>query len=111
MVLASRGAANLALPYAYFLSASPAIIPVIYVVNNRPRLLAKFLKTSAFFFALYLIYELTALELGQWYFPGQYVGWVELRGVRFPLEELFFWMILSAFTILALYEGFVDDEK
>lgn len=71
----------------------------------------KFIKTGVFFFMLYLIYELTAVNLGQWYFPGEYVGWVELAGARFPFEELFFWMMLSSSAVLALYEGFVDDKK
>jgi hypothetical protein len=97
--------------YAYFLLASPSIIPIAYVLYEQPRLFLKFLKTGLFFFMLYLIYELTAVKLGQWYFPGEYVGWVELVGIRFPFEELLFWMMLSNFAVLSIYEGFVDDAK
>jgi hypothetical protein len=99
------------LPYAYFLLALPAIIPVGYVLRYYPKLSLKFFKTGIFFFFLFFIYELTAVKLGQWYFSGQYIGWVELIGLKFPLEELFFWMILSSFAVLSLYEGFVDDSK
>ena len=99
------------LRYAYFFLALPGIIPIIWVIKKYPTLFIKFFKTGTFFFMLFLIYELTAIKLGQWYFPGEYVGWVELAGLRFPFEELFFWMMLSSFTVLALYEGFVDDEK
>ncbi len=102
---------RLIFPYAYFITALPALIPVSYVIKNRPNLIIKFLKTSIFFFMICLIYELLAIKLGQWYFAGQYVGWVELNGIRFPFEELFFWMSLCSFVTLSIYEGYVDDDK
>jgi len=101
----------LRLPYAYFILALPSIIPVVYVAKIDPYLLVKFVKAGGFFFILYLIYEITALKLGQWYFPGEYIGFVKLAGVQFPFEELLFWIILSSTAILSLYEGFVDNEK
>lgn len=97
--------------YAYFFSVSPVIIPIVYVLKYRPGMIMKFIKTGAFFFMLCLIYELTAVSLGQWYFPGQYIGWVELMGIRFPFEELLFWMGVGPFAVLSLYEGFVDDDR
>jgi len=97
--------------YAYFFSAIPIFFPLVYVLRKDPNLFMKFFKTSAFFFMLYLLYEITAMKLGSWYFPGQYIGWVELMGIRFPLEELIFWMSVSTFGVLSLYEFSVDDEK
>ncbi|MBU1036736.1 hypothetical protein KKF32_01705 [Patescibacteria group bacterium] len=97
--------------YAYFFLALPSIIPIVLVIKRYPALFIKFFKTGLFFFMLFLIYELTAVKLGQWYFPGEYIGWIELVGLRFPFEELFFWMMLSNFTVLSLYEFFVDDSK
>ena len=109
--LAIKNKEQLLISHAYFFSAIPAFVPVIYVLAKRPNLVPKFLKTSFFFFMLYLAYELTAIKLGQWYFPGQYIGWVELIDIKFPLEELLFWMGLGSFTVLSLYEGFIDDDK
>lgn len=100
-----------AVKYAYFIFASLGLIPVVYMLGKHSQLFPKFLKTAAFFFILCLIYEITALKLGQWYFPGQYVGFVMIGGVVFPFEELFFWMTISTFSVLSMYEGFVDDEK
>lgn len=97
--------------YAYFFTALPAIIPVAWVIKWYPKLAVKFFKTSSFFFVMFLIYELTAVKLGQWYFPGEYIGWVELMGLRFPIEELLVWMTIGSYVVLAIYEGFVDDEK
>jgi len=60
---------------------------------------------------LFLIYELTAVKLEQWHFPGQYIGWIDLFGLKFPFEELLFWMGLSSFVVLSIYEGFIDNDK
>lgn len=97
--------------HAYFLSALPTLIPVFYVFKKRSDLVLKFIKTGAFFFMLYLAYELTAIKLSQWYFSGEYVGFVKILGLEFPFEELLFWMGLSPFVVLSLYEGFVDNAK
>ena len=102
---------RLLFPYAYFLLGLSALIPVLYVLKSWPHLIPKFVKTSIFFFFLYLIYELTAVHLGQWYFPGEYIGWVRIEGIEFPLEELLFWMGASTLVVLSLYEGLVDDRK
>lgn len=111
IVLAIVNKETLLFNKAYFFMALPGFIPVVYVIKKRPNLILKFIKTGVFFFMLFLIYELTAIKLGQWYFPGEYIGFVELFGLRFPFEELLFWMGLSPFAVLSIYEGFVDNDK
>lgn len=101
----------LKLDYAYFGLGICALIPFTVLVIRKPSLLGKFIKVSAFFFFLYLSFELTALKLDQWRFPGQYIGTVELFGFAFPFEEFFFWILMSSTIVLAYYELFVDDEK
>ena len=103
----------LSISYAYSFILTPVIIPIGYVFIKRPNLVPKFLKTGIFFFMVFLIHELTAIHLGQWHFLGtnQYVGWVELFGLGFPFEELLFWMGLSPFVVLAIYEGCVDNNR
>lgn len=110
-ILAIKSIDSLTFPYAYFFAALPAVIPVAYVLIKKPGLIIKFLKTSFFFFMLCLVYELIAVKLGQWYFPGQYIGMVKIIGIEFPFEELFFWMTISTSVVLSIYEGFVDDGK
>lgn len=97
--------------YAYLFLGLFALIPFIILVFRKPALLGKFVKVSAFFFFLYLVFEITSLKLGQWNFPGQYIGTVQLFGVIFPFEEFFFWILMSSTIVLAYYELFVDDEK
>lgn len=85
--------------------------PLVFLFIKRPSLLAKFAKASAFPFVVFLSFEITALKLDQWRFPGEYIGWVSLLGVSFPLEEFFFWIVMSTVISLTYYEFLVDDEK
>ncbi len=88
------------------------LLPIVLVFMFLPRLSGKFLKTAAYFTIVNLIYELTALRLDQWSFPGkQFIGRVTLLGQTFPLEELFFFISLSAMALLCYYEVFDDDQK
>jgi len=49
------------------------------------------------------------LQLGQWAFPSNdFVGWVSLFGQRFPFEELFYWTMLAAVTVISYFEYFDD---
>lgn len=106
--------AVLSFGFAYALVAAVFTLIMLFFARKtlfKKELLVRYLKTTVFFFFLYLVYELTAVHLSQWFFPGQYVGYVELANIRFPFEELFFWMLISTVLILAVYEGFVDDER
>ncbi len=101
------------IPYFYFwFGCVLVVIPLLLEFVRRPSLIVKIFPTAAYFFFFSFIYELTALRLGQWVFPGtQYIGWVSILGVGFPFEELFFWFVLFATAVLCYYEFFDDDEK
>ena len=58
---------------------------------------------------LYFVYELTALHLNQWHFPGQYVGLVRFGSVTLPIEEFVIWILMSSMIVLSYYELYVDD--
>jgi hypothetical protein len=88
------------------------LIPLIIQMANHPTMNVKLFKTTAYFFYLTFIYEVTGLQLGWWDFPGtNFIGWVSVFNIRFPLEELIFWLFLFAMAILTYYEYFDDDEK
>lgn len=103
----------LMIKYAYFwLGLLFFLLPAITFISFFPRLLSKYIKTASYFFLVSVLAELTGLQLNQWTFPGQhFIGWVELFGYRFPFEELFFWFIIGAISILSYYEFFDDDRK
>jgi len=88
------------------------LIPFLLQLFAYPKTTQKMFLVMAYFFYFNFIYEVTALKLGWWTFPGQeFIGYVKLFGVSFPLEELLFWMILFAGAVLSYYEYFDEDEK
>ncbi|MBI5139354.1 hypothetical protein HZA26_01965 [Candidatus Nomurabacteria bacterium] len=88
------------------------LIPIILQLFSHPKFISKFFETAAYFFYLTLTYEITALQLGWWDFPGkQFIGWIYISNIKFPLEELIFWLMLTAMAILTYYEYFEEEEK
>lgn len=89
------------------------IVPLSIFLFKYPKMMRKFLITGAYFFYLALSYELTALAKGWWYFPqsSEFIGWVSIGKLFFPLEEFVFWLMLFAMSFLAWYEYFDDDKK
>jgi len=101
----------LRIPYVYLVGGILAIIFPFAFSLYKPRFLEKFLKLAAFFFIVWFVLELVALETGGWVFAGEYIGTVEILGLVFPFEELFFWMFWYAAAVVSYYEFFIDDKK
>ena len=97
-------------PYAYFFIGFFGSIPFFYLIFRKPSLVKHLLRASVFNIFLYFSFELTALYLDQWRFPGQYIGHVKLLGQVFPVEELIFWILFGTPVMLAYYKIFIDLE-
>lgn len=52
---------------------------------------------------LNLVFEMIALRNNYWEFPGTYVGYVQLLGFQFPVEEFVFLILLSGPSIVCTY--------
>ncbi len=103
----------LRIPYFYlFFGLIIVLLPILIEFFRRPNIFSRLCRAGSYFFFLTFLYEITGLKLGWWDFPGpQLIGWVSILGVRFPFEELFFWIMLFAMAWLSYYEFFLDDEK
>lgn len=89
-----------------------ALTPLLLVFSFFPALLKKCFATVAYFSPLFLSFELSGLYANQWEFnEGKFVGLVGISGLRFPIEELVFWIILGSVWILSYYEYFADDRN
>lgn len=101
------------IPYFYLVATAIfVVIPLSLELWNHPRLKGKFLRIGIYFAYVGILYELTALSLGHWFYPSsQFIGWVEVFGLRFPIEELFAWILLGAGAILSWYEYFDDHVR
>lgn len=97
--------------FGYFVLGLCTLPPLIYTLYRKPKLLIKFLKAAAFFVPLYLAYEITGLALGQWDFPGMYIGTIDIQGLVLPIEEFLFWIVLSSVVVLSYYELYIDDMR
>lgn len=87
-------------------------IPLIIELFRKPRLTEKVFMAGAYFFFLSFFYEIVALKLGYWDFPGnQFIGMITVFGVKFPFEELFFYILLLPMACVCYYEFFDGDEK
>lgn len=87
-------------------------LPSITFLSFFPRLFSKYIKTTSYIFSLSFLFEMTSVKLGQWVFPANdFIGWIELFGIRFPFEEFFFWFIMTTVAVLSYYEFFDDDLK
>ncbi len=108
-----RAPNRLHIPYFYLtVGLTTILIPTLIEFLKYPKFISKFFMATAYFFYLTFIYEVTALKLNLWSFPGtEFIGWVSVFGVHFPAEELVFWVILSTMAILSYYEFFDDGEK
>ena len=103
----------LVIPYFYtWFSLIFVVPPLIIFLIKKPKFLARFSLQGAYFFFTLLVYELVALQVGLWSFPGHhFIGWINIFGYRFPFEELVFYMIFATPSFLAYYEYFGVDDK
>ncbi len=103
--------AALITPYPYFFMGICAISFPIFLGMTRPIFIRDMAVSSIYFFFLYLIIEIFAVKLKWWIYPGNnYVGYVSILGISFPFEELFFWMMFYAASLISYYELFIDEE-
>lgn len=105
--------ALLQIPFAYFWIGSIFfLLPSIAFLVRFPKIFPKFIKLGSYFLLLHIVFEFTALKLGNWTFPGaNYIGLVNIAGFSIPIEEIVVWWLLFIFTILSWYEFFDDDQK
>ena len=100
----------LKIPYPYLYAGVAAIIPTIILGFSRPAFVKDMAVTAIFFFFLYFIYEIFAVKYSWWIYPGNnYIGQVSIIGITYPFEELFFWMMFYAASLVSYYELFVDE--
>lgn len=101
----------LLLPYPYVIFGSLAIVPIFTYTYRHPQSVKDFCLMVPFFFFLYFVIEIAAVRYSWWTYPGHnHIGWVSLPGIRFPFEELLYWMLFYAAALTAYYKNFVDHQ-
>ena len=95
----------LAVPYAFAVLVLFTLPPCAVLFYRRPNLYKKILLPALFFIPLHLMHEVAGLQLGQWYFPGEYAWQVPFwAGTAVPIEEFVFWILLGSIIVVAYYQ-------
>lgn len=97
--------------YSYFYMGLAAIIPPIILGIKKPQLIRDMTVTAIYFFFLYLSMELLAVRNNWWIYKDSYVGSVTLFNYSFPFEELFFWMLFYAASLVSYYKILIDRDS
>ena len=97
--------------YAYLFLGTLTLPPFVWIIYRRQNIIVKMILANIYYAILFFVFEILALRLNQWSFPGQYLIKIGAFGVYPPVEEIFFWIILRGGIIIAYYEHWVDDEK
>jgi hypothetical protein len=87
------------------------IIPSIIIFGRNPRILKKTILPTLFFAIVFFIYEVVSLQIGSWWWPGEYLKTFIIFGKVFPLDDIIIWYFLSTITLIGGYEFFADDGK
>ncbi|MBN1331953.1 hypothetical protein JW978_03650 [Candidatus Dojkabacteria bacterium] len=66
---------------------------------------------TLFFGFVFFIHEIVSLELGHWWWPGEYLLETTILGNRFPIDDVLIWYVISTPTLIMGYEFFVDDNR
>lgn len=87
------------------------IIPLGTIAYLGSIPLRKVLIPTLFFGVVFFIHESISMELGHWWWPGEYILETSLFGHRFPVDDVIIWYVLSTPALLIGYEYFVDDNR
>lgn len=99
---------NVSMNY-YFLAIITLLIPSIIIFSKKFSLLKKVILPVLFFAIIFFVYELVALKIGNWWWPGEYLLPISLWGQTFPIDDVIIWYFLSTITCIGGYEFFMDD--
>lgn len=104
---------SLNLPYSFdILGFGLLLIPAVLVILKFPSYAITFLKVQILFSIIHLPFELVGDKYGFWLYQGSYyIGWVQILGVKMPLEEMMFVMMFGAFAACAYYVFFTAQHR
>lgn len=85
------------------------IVPSLIIFIKNPKLIKKTILTTLFFAVVFFVYELVAIKIGNWWWPGEYWLTFNVWGEVFPVDDIIIWYFLSTPTLIGGYEFFADD--
>ncbi len=97
---------------SYFTMAVPIlIVPAIFIFGKFPELIRRTVLTTIFFAFTFFVYEMVSLQVGSWWWPGEYLYIFEIYGKVFPLDDVIIWYFLSTPVLIGGYEFFANGYR
>jgi hypothetical protein len=97
-------------PY-YLLAVPMLVIPFAVFVKVNPLGYDKLVLPTIFFAYVFFTFEVVALQIGNWWWPSNYLLPIDLFGKTFPLDDVIIWYFLSTPTLILGYEYFFSDRE
>lgn len=91
----------------YQLAILVILIPLAFFVWWWPVLIKQATLTTLILGLIFFVYEIVALQLGYWWWPGRYLWPITIWGKVFPFDDVVFWYLLSTPALIGGYEFFV----
>ena len=93
----------------FFIAIITLIIPEALIFYFFPKLTKRIWLSTIFFALVFFSYEVLALYLDYWWWPGEYLLSIKLFSKTFPLDDAIIWYFLSTPALIAGYEYFASD--
>ena len=89
----------------YFFIGITIILPLLFALLTIKRHIIKRLLVPAVTFgAMFAIHELLSMQLGHWWWPGEYLLPISVMGQVYPLDDFIIWILLSNIGVIVGYE-------
>lgn len=100
------------IPFYYLFVLILSFVVILITHRLIPHLLKKTFLTSIYLFPVFMIWEITALELNLWGFErGEHIGYLELFSrYEIPLEEIL-WFVIVVMACATIHEVFMDNKR
>ncbi len=87
------------------------VIPSLLIFGRYPQLIKRTIFPTLFFAVVFFTYEMVSLQIGSWWWPGEYIYSFKINGKVFPLDDVVIWYFFSTPVLIGGYEFFVNGYK
>lgn len=97
------------LNFNYWVLGAIIIVPVLgLMLIYKRHILKRLLVPAIIFGAMYFAHELISMNIGHWWWPGDYLFPIIIDGLTYPLEDFIIWIIFSNIAVISGYEVLWD---
>lgn len=86
------------------------VLPACIYLFRRPHFRSKLIMLAGLHALLTGVYEIIALRVGWWSFPGRYLMAYDFFWHTLPLEEVICWLVFFPVAIISYYDFFYKQE-